>query len=954
MLASALKTGLSRSLFFVFVIYSSLSAADGVLAGRVINDSDSEPLFRVNIAARAVKVDSEPAATLSDENGQYEFRNLKPGLYDVTFLSVRFKTKWFVNIPVSANEATLLDVRLIPEGVLASDILVSASRRPEKILDAPASVSVVESDAIENRIALTPIDHIAAQPSVDMAAAGLNQANIVIRGFNNVFSGALLVLTDNRIARVPSLRYNAYSFIPMTDDDIERIELVSGPGSALYGPNSATGIMHIITKSPLSSKHTTASVGAGERNLYLGAFRHCNNFSGNFGYKISGQYYRGDEWESTDPYEPDSVRLFEPTAEGPLYVSEWMDNDRNFDIEKLSFDSRADIVMGDNTLMIVNGGINRSTGIELTSLGAAQVDSWRYLYAQTRFTYKNLFLQAFVNASDAGETYLLRTGQMIIDESKVYSAQIQHKYSPRDKLALIYGIDAIMTRPNTGWTVNGRNEDDDNIDEFGAYLQAETKLSDQVKLVGAGRADRHNRLEGTILSPRAAVVYQPDSHQNFRLTYNRAYSTPNSTNLFLDILQADDPFGVGSGFEQFVGFAPDIDVRVQGVPESGFHWRFGIDGPRFRSPFAPLDPRGFAPADFIDYNDPIFTDVMWNAGRQAVISGFESIMVGFGIPQETVDSLGASMRAITPTGLDGVNNALGLYNPDNGGFDPVNPSDISDIQPLSPTYTKTIELGYKGVLSERIQLNLDLYRTEKKDFVGPLAIETPNVFLDQESLSEYLFSRFTEILADPANSEHAAVLAGLDDPSLGGNGNGTAIDELTNLFAQGTSRIPFGTVSPDEAFDPNAVLVTFRNFGDIALYGIDLSAVLRLSEHLSVGGSYSFISKNLFMKKPGQLNDIYLNAPKHKFALHFGYSSDNAGLDFQCRLRFIDSFEMYGPFIGSRVDSYAILDLNAGIDFIYSTRLSLTIRNFLDNEHSEFVGAPRIGRLAMLRLSRRL
>ncbi len=368
MLASALKTGLSRSLFFVFVIYSSLSAADGVLAGRVINDSDSEPLFRVNIAARAVKVDSEPAATLSDENGQYEFRNLKPGLYDVTFSSVRFKTKRCVNIPVSANEATLLDVRLIPEGVLASDILVSASRRPEKILDAPASVSVVESDAIENRIALTPIDHIAAQPSVDMAAAGLNQANIVIRGFNNVFSGALLVLTDNRIARVPSLRYNAYSFIPMTDDDIERIELVSGPGSALYGPNSASGIMHIITKSPLSSKQTTASVGAGERNLYLGAFRHCNNFSGNFGYKISGQYYRGDEWESTDPYEPDSVRLFEPTAEGPLYVSEWMDNDRDFDIEKLSFDSRADIVMGDNTLMIVNGGINRSTGIELTSL----------------------------------------------------------------------------------------------------------------------------------------------------------------------------------------------------------------------------------------------------------------------------------------------------------------------------------------------------------------------------------------------------------------------------------------------------------------------------------------------------------------------------------------------------------------------------------------------------------
>lgn len=59
----------------------------------------------------------------------------------------------------------------------------------------------------------------------------------MVRGFNNIFSGGLLTLTDNRIARVPSLRLNAYNFIPVTNDDIERIEVVLGPGSAVYGPS---------------------------------------------------------------------------------------------------------------------------------------------------------------------------------------------------------------------------------------------------------------------------------------------------------------------------------------------------------------------------------------------------------------------------------------------------------------------------------------------------------------------------------------------------------------------------------------------------------------------------------------------------------------------------------------------------------------------------------------------
>ena len=148
-------------------------------------------------------------------------------------------------------------VALVGEVLYLGQEVVTASRRQEKILDAPASVSVVEGGDVRNKPALTVADHVKELPAVDFAQTGLANNMVVVRGFNNIFSGSLLTLTDNRIARVPSLRVNAMNFIPLTNEDVERIEVVLGPGSALYGPNSADGVMHVITRSPLASQGTS-------------------------------------------------------------------------------------------------------------------------------------------------------------------------------------------------------------------------------------------------------------------------------------------------------------------------------------------------------------------------------------------------------------------------------------------------------------------------------------------------------------------------------------------------------------------------------------------------------------------------------------------------------------------------------------------------------------------------
>jgi iron complex outermembrane receptor protein len=187
---------------------------------------------------------------------------------------------------------------------------------------------------------------------------------------------------------------------------------------------------------------------------------------------------------------------------------------------------------------------------------------------------------------------------------------------------------------------------------------------------------------------------------------------------------------------------------------------------------------------------------------------------------------------------------------------------------------------------------------------------------------------------------------------MGGNGNGTPVDELVNIFSYGMAGIPFGTVSPQEALDPEAVLVTFRNFGDITLYGADLAVTLRLGSRWLAGGNISYISKNLFEKSAGLPHDIYLNSPKFKFGLSARYSDSRRSLEIGGRLRFVDDFKMYGPFIGTTVKSYAIVDLNVNKGLVYGTRISLTIQNALDNRHREFVGAPKLGRLTIVRLTK--
>ena len=868
------------------------SAQQGTINGRVTDAETGEPL-----AGASVEALGQGGPQGSNEEGRFTL-SVSPGTHSVVVKLIGYETTRVDGVSVAMGATADVDISLRSQALVLNPVVITASRRQEKALDAPASISTVSADEIARTAAVTVADHVTTLPGIDRVQTGLTQGTVVARGFNNVFSGALLTIIDNRYARIPSLRFNAYSMFPTTDLDIDRIEVSLGPGAALYGPNAASGIMHIITSSPLDRQGSTISLAAGERSLFHGQFRTAHAPTENFGLKISGQYMQGNDWEYDDP------------AEGGAREAGCQICVRDYSARRYSVDARVDFrFAGDGDLVLSGGNSTLGSSVEMTGIGAFQVKNWGYNYLQSRFSKGRLFAQYFLNmtnsGSDAGTpagegTFGLRTGQPVVDQSRTMAAQFQYGLDLGSWQSFTYGVDWQRTEPRTGGTINGRNEDDDIISEIGGYVHSETSLGDRVDLVTAIRVDDHSRLGDLNVSPRAALVFKPAEHQNFRLTYNRAFGTPTSNNLFLDLTAARLP--------------PPINfyaVQARGVPSTGYTFNDmcpgGFMSHCMRSPLAP----GQLPANAALFWDGLLELLAQLSPELAPIVSF--LQMPGAIP--TDPAIGTVFRRLD------INTQEFLL--DDGP---------TRVDPLEPTLNTTIEGGYKGLLGGRVLLSADLYKANIQNFVGPLRVETPNVFLDPASTQAFVFNRLAPLIQAGVITEAVAAL-------------------IVGTLAQ----VPIGTVVPDQSEDHN-LMVTYRNFGEVDYWGADLAANILVSDRFRINANYSFQSDDCFDdNQDGDctgLHDIALNAPRHKGSFGFTFDDRASGLTFQGRLRMTDGFPMNsGVYIGE-IGAYEVIDASVGYELPFrpGTRLSLTANNVLDNMHQEFVGAPEVGRLLLLRL----
>ena len=212
----------------------------------------------------------------------------------------------------------------------------------------------------------------------------------------------------------------------------------------------------------------------------------------------------------------------------------------------------------------------------MTPFGGIQGQDWRYSFGQIRLRRDRLSANVFYNWSDAGDSYVLRTGDPLVDDSRVLVGQLQHG-ATAGPVDLLYGADLRWTDPRTGGTISGANEDSDRTTEIGGYAHATWAVSPRLQAIGALRVDHHTALNDLALSPRVALVFKPAPTQALRASYNRAFTSPDANDLFLDIVAGEIALPGGFGYA----------IRGTGVPKDGFHFRRDCGGGLcMRSPFA--------------------------------------------------------------------------------------------------------------------------------------------------------------------------------------------------------------------------------------------------------------------------------------------------------------------------------------------------------------------------------
>jgi iron complex outermembrane receptor protein len=926
----------------LFICSSEQTAlAQVAVSGRVIDAEIGEPLSGVQVellTATGAVVHS----TVTDVQGEFRLVRVEAGTYSLLISALGYEQLRIDRVGVGADNVTLEPIELTSTAFKLNPLVVTASRGQEKALEAPASVYSVTSEDIADQPAAVPAEHVVGLPGVDNVTYGLQQHNVVTRGFNNVFSGALFVLQDNRWASVPSLRFNAYNLIPSTNEDIDRIEMVLGPGSALYGPNVDKGVMHIITRSPLSYQGSAVSVLGGARDgndedpatggLFQGIFRTSNLISQDVGYKLSGMYINGEDWQYVDPVEQGTRQALINAGADPdtLRVG-----NRNYRAERWAADGRVDWRVADRSTLFFAGGVtNMVSSIEMTGIGSAQAVNWTYWYGQARAQLGRLFAQAYINMSDAGDSFTLRDGKPIDDNSFLFAGQLQHYTTLGERNRFVYGADLIRTVPRTNGTIHGRNEDNDDITEFGGYVQWESELSPQFDIVAAARLDYHSVTEGVVFSPRAGVVYKPTPEHNFRLTYNRAFSQPTSINFSLDLLSAPS---LGPFF--------DYGVRALGVPaSSGLTFRRDCEGDLcIRSPFNPDGADQYIGLDVRDYWDNAVDGVnqlLVARGEAPLDPALEALLKSLGGPGQDIPV------ATLLSNFDQQSVAAGglLYT----SFTD-DPSAIAfDVPALKPSITNTFEVGYKGLLGERLLLGADVYWQKIQDFIGPLRFETPNALLDGGDVLTYLNATVGGILTEEQIQGIAVLM----------------------------SQVPLGTASWEQAptGSETDLFLTYRNFGDVDLWGVDLGLTFLITDVWSLSGSYSYISDDFFVglgnEQVDSIGDVALNAPKNKGSLGIHYDNRRLGLSIGLTGRYVQGYPVSsGVFIGD-IPEFTILDANIGYTLPVVTRTEVVVdfRNFYScvgdstedptvesgcgfgRTHQEIIGAPFIGSVISLRV----
>ncbi len=285
-------------ILLIFLSLNFILCKGSIISGNIFDANSNDPLIGANIILQQPNNTSFNLGAATDVDGFYKISDIPIGNYTITVLYIGYETKKITDIKVKADQNYKYDFNLSPSAIQLQETIVTSTKRKEKITEAPASMEIISTRDIRREATSNIGSYLKGLKGVDYTASGVDNYSISVRGFNSSTSTRLLTLVDGRVASIPALKVINYSAIPQSTEDVENIEVVLGPATALYGANAYGGVVNITSKSPAQSEGLTFNVSgtADDRNILNINGRWAKKFN-DWSMKISAGGFRAYEWE---------------------------------------------------------------------------------------------------------------------------------------------------------------------------------------------------------------------------------------------------------------------------------------------------------------------------------------------------------------------------------------------------------------------------------------------------------------------------------------------------------------------------------------------------------------------------------------------------------------------------------------------------------------------------------
>jgi len=461
--------------------------------------------------------------------------------------------------------------------------VTSVSKRPEKVSEAASAIFVISQEDIAQRGITSIPEALRIVPGMQVGRIDANKWAISSRGFNSRFANKLLVMIDGRSVYTPLFAGVYWETLDMVMEDIERIEVIRGPGGTLWGANAVNGVVNIITKAAANTQGTLLSAITGNEQNSL-SLRHgvhldngtdyrvygkFNNYDG--GYSKTKNYDDGDFGQAgfRADWQPDSVNKL--TLQGDIFSGN----------------------AGQQLTLATDPAPGTSTQKDEVDLNGGNL---LFRWQHKRNKNSDYTLQVYYDHEG-------RDGEVLYEDRDTFDLDFQHHLVWEDSHEVVWGLGYRYTTDNTKANENfSLTPDKKDVELFNAFIQDEITLIDYELFLTLGIKFEHNNFSGLEVQPNVRISWQPDDQQTIWGAISRVVRTPSRGEQDVKLRIVNN--NPATPFPTYLQGSDDYDSEEMIAYEAGYRIKFStsfsIDLSSFYNDYDNLrtiDPETFPPPE---------------------------------------------------------------------------------------------------------------------------------------------------------------------------------------------------------------------------------------------------------------------------------------------------------------------------------------------------------------------